>query len=639
MKNKKLNYSLIILLFLLIFSACQKQDSVETVKEYDFSKLFMDASRISLSRENIDSLNIISNYVIDTINEKKLSQEDDFATALKFKGIYSFLNRDFDRAIELYSQAEEIFSKTSNFKELFFIFNNMGVLEMQRNDFEKALRFFIKAADISEKQLNNERLEIVNLNIGNIYINLNNHETAYGYFLKSLEYAKKKSNIIVKINALNNLTITLNYLSLYEDAITYAYRAENLAKEYNMNYYLGSIYNNLATVFESLENYEQSLRYYKESLEYRYIDDEDILKTLNNIISIYVIMKDLQNAENYLNIALKIANENQVELTSIANIYTVADFYYNAGDFSKASTLYRTILYNSRPGFDKELHNQVAELQIKYEAKRKDNKIILLQKDAEINNLRFLQQRRFIITLGVFALFSVIALYVIYRLYTEKMKDNVLLNRERDFSEKLLLNTLPEKVVAEIRSKGEFKPEVFYNCSVIFADIVNFTKISESLSPKDLIFELNDIFTAFDNIFSKYQCERIKTNGDAYIGVCGLPDFVFDNCDKIINAAVEMKDYLLEKSKKSEIKWDVRIGLHTGTVIAAITGVKKYVFDIFGDTVNITARIQNVAEPNEIIVSEAFFMKLKTKYLFKSKMQVNIKGKGDYPVYVMIKDV
>jgi len=209
------------------------------------------------------------------------------------------------------------------------------------------------------------------------------------------------------------------------------------------------------------------------------------------------------------------------------------------------------------------------------------------------------------------------------------------LEKEKEKTEELLLNTLPLKVVNDLKTNGHTEPESFENVTVYFSDIVGFTNISTSLEPAVLIAELNEIFTAFDDIMERNHCERIKTIGDAYLAVCGMPDKHDNHARHMAEAAIEIREYLEERNQNSEINWKIRIGLHSGKVVGGIVGVRKYIYDVFGDTINTTSRMESNSEPMHINVSETTYLLLKDQFQFTAREPMEIKGKGRMKMYFL----
>ncbi len=205
---------------------------------------------------------------------------------------------------------------------------------------------------------------------------------------------------------------------------------------------------------------------------------------------------------------------------------------------------------------------------------------------------------------------------------------NKLIYQEKRKSEQLLLNILPSRVAEHLKEYGVAEPESFDDVTVYFSDIVNFTKSASGLEPKILIDELNDIFTAFDNIMEINQCERIKTIGDAYLAVCGMPISNPNHAENIVNAADEIVDYLDKRNKNSELQWEIRVGIHSGKVVGGVVGVKKYIYDVFGDTINTASRVESNSEPMRINVSENTYSLVLDKFEFIEREAMEVKGKG-----------
>ncbi len=205
--------------------------------------------------------------------------------------------------------------------------------------------------------------------------------------------------------------------------------------------------------------------------------------------------------------------------------------------------------------------------------------------------------------------------------------------QERQKSDALLLNILPVSVANDLKEKGKVTPQSFKNVTIYFSDIVGFTSISEQYEPAFLIDELNDIFTAFDNIMEKNQCERIKTIGDAYMAVCGMPEENENHARNIVQSAIENVAYLRERNLQSKVKWEIRVGIHSGEVVGGVVGIKKYIYDVFGDAVNTAARMESHSEPMRINVSETTCQLAQDQFSFVERKEVMVKGKGDMKMY------
>jgi class 3 adenylate cyclase len=163
----------------------------------------------------------------------------------------------------------------------------------------------------------------------------------------------------------------------------------------------------------------------------------------------------------------------------------------------------------------------------------------------------------------------------------------------------------------------------------MFTDFVNFTGISENLTPGELVEEIHKNFTAFDAIMEKHGIEKIKTIGDAYLAVCGLPNEVEDHAQRITKAALEIQAFMLTNGGK----FQVRIGIHSGQVVAGIVGVKKFAYDIWGDTVNMANRMESNSEPGKINISQATYELIKEEFACEHRGKINAKNKGEVDMY------
>ncbi len=216
----------------------------------------------------------------------------------------------------------------------------------------------------------------------------------------------------------------------------------------------------------------------------------------------------------------------------------------------------------------------------------------------------------------------------------ELSEKNVALTDEKKKSDALLLNILPAEVAEELKTNGFAKARQFENVTLIFTDFVNFTGISEKLSPQQLVEELDYCFKGFDEIIERNQLEKIKTIGDAYLAACGMPHLDPKHAIKVIKAAQEILQFV-QKRKENGGLFDIRIGIHSGPIIAGIVGHKKYAYDIWGDTVNTAARMEQNSEVHKINISETTYNIAKNNFAFVSRGKIIAKNKGEMSMYYL----
>ncbi len=209
------------------------------------------------------------------------------------------------------------------------------------------------------------------------------------------------------------------------------------------------------------------------------------------------------------------------------------------------------------------------------------------------------------------------------------------LEREKERVERLLLNVMPKPVYEEMKDFGTTTPTRVECASVLMLDFVNFTEMAVSKDPSSLVAELNDIFSAFDRIVELFGCERIKTIGDAYIAVSGLPEETPDHAHNVAKVALRMKRYIERRNIAHTEPWRCRIGINSGPMIGSIVGVQKYVYDIFGPGVNLAARMEFHSEPMQITLTEETYELLRDDFIFTERGDFDIKGFGTKTLYFL----
>lgn len=207
------------------------------------------------------------------------------------------------------------------------------------------------------------------------------------------------------------------------------------------------------------------------------------------------------------------------------------------------------------------------------------------------------------------------------------------LEEEKKRTDILLKNILPEEIVNEIKTDGSVKPRFYDEVSILFTEFCEFDMLTSQVRPDLLLKELNDVFGNFDNIVQKYKLEKMKTIGDSYMIAAGLPQKMKDHAEKLLMAALEMRNYIINRNKTKKLKLEIRIGIHTGPVVAGIVGLRKFTYDVWGDTVNIASRMTSGCDPQKINISGVTYNKIKSKFDCVYRGKLNAKGKGEIDMY------
>ncbi len=248
--------------------------------------------------------------------------------------------------------------------------------------------------------------------------------------------------------------------------------------------------------------------------------------------------------------------------------------------------------------------------------------------------------------LGLLAGFVLILAVLFYFRYRSKRRSadelsqkNTLIEAEQKRSDSLLLNILPSAIAQELKTRNKVAARKYEQATVMFVDFKGFTSLAEKLSPELLVEELDYCFSNFDNIISHYRVEKIKTIGDAYMCASGLSDLNASPSD-MVKAALEIQDFMqamkAERMSRAMPFFEARVGIHVGPVVAGVVGAKKFAYDIWGDTVNVAARMEETCDPGKVNVSEAAHMLTKYEFEWQSRGKIAAKNKGMMDMYYVL---
>nr|WP_283773946.1 adenylate/guanylate cyclase domain-containing protein [Aquiflexum sp. TKW24L] len=228
--------------------------------------------------------------------------------------------------------------------------------------------------------------------------------------------------------------------------------------------------------------------------------------------------------------------------------------------------------------------------------------------------------------------------FVVYRRFLYEKQAKQIIEKEKDRSEKLLLNILPAETAEELKEYGSVKVLRNESVTVLFTDFKNFSATAENISPEVLVKSLDYYFKKFDEICSRNNLEKIKTIGDSYMCVGGLPKENQTHPRDVVLAAKEMMAFVNSKSDEGICAFEMRVGIHTGPVVAGIVGIKKWQYDIWGDTVNIASRMESNSVPGKINLSESTYDLISEEFECEYRGSFEIKNRGTWKMYYLIED-
>jgi class 3 adenylate cyclase len=436
-------------------------------------------------------------------------------------------------------------------------------------------------------------------------------------------------------------------LETFKESLRSAREEGNLADEM-------AAANNISAVFGNLHHNAGAISYLDSSEYYVLLAltigkntgrTEDVIIHFLNLATIARDKKKYTSSLAYLDSASANAAGGQFLPLSTDIELVRSKSYRGAGDLDRAlNTLHHHIVLKDSL-LDSEKLKAISEMQEKYESEKKERQI----KELEVVNLNSALREEILTRNRNIYFFAGIGIFLISiglwsRLrFTKKAKAE--LQKEKDISEALLLNILPEEIAKELKEKGAAETQLIDQVTVLFTDFKGFTALSEILSPENLVKGINECFSAFDYIMEKHHVEKIKTIGDAYMAAGGLPTAYETHAIEVLRAAIEIQEFMtnhaLETKARNEPFFETRIGVHTGSVIAGIVGVKKFQYDIWGDTVNIASRMESSGGVGKVNISESTYEIVREykEYKFEARGKIETKGKGELEMYFVTKQI
>ncbi|MEI6817939.1 MAG: adenylate/guanylate cyclase domain-containing protein, partial [Bacteroidota bacterium] len=396
---------------------------------------------------------------------------------------------------------------------------------------------------------------------------------------------------------------------------------------------------NIAQVYYSRNDHIESLKYAFDALKLvdSANDKRGLVLSCINIGANYTKQRKFNDATEYLNKALTTSKQ-MGNLDLMKQSY---DFFAkldsSQGNFNKALEHYKLYIIFRDSLVNTENIKKTAALQMNFEMNKKEKEIDLLKSQQEIDRLNKSKTLGIIFGMGGALLGMISLVLVFYQQRNKISKEKKISEKERERSDELLLNILPAEVANELKQKGSSDARDYEEVTVMFTDFKDFTKISEGMSPSSLVKEIDYCFSAFDNIIHKHGIEKIKTIGDAYMCAGGLPVANKTHAEDTVKAALEIRDFMAnhnkEKLAKGELPFEIRIGINTGPVVAGIVGVKKFAYDIWGDTVNLASRMESSGEAGKVNISGSTYELIKDKFICSHRGKIQTKNKGEVDMY------
>jgi class 3 adenylate cyclase len=575
------------------------------------------------------------------IQAKEMAEKINFlkgkALALKNIGIGYYYQGKYLETLEYWNESLKIFEQLKDDIGVANLLNNIAAIYAEQGDDAKGLDYSLQSLKLSEQAGDKLRILSALNTVGSIYYNKKaTWDKALDFLLKALPLCEEIGNN----EALGVISENIGeiYFEKGDDVKAKNYFEKSI-KVLGNSPNSPFAYNGMGKMYLKEGDFEQALNYHEKALAIAEKLDGKLhmVRSLQGIANVYIKKNDYASALTYYNRAtvlaeqMKVATDLKDIYQEMATAYAKNNDYKNAFKYQSRYADIKDTLYNT------ETNKKLVSLQFDFDLQKKQGEINLLTKDKALTDLQLKRQKfakwALVVGLGMVLMITVL----IFRSYRVKAKTNKILDNQKAQIEHLLLNILPAEVAKELQHEGHATPRYYENVSVLFTDFKGFTSLADTLSPQEVVAELNDCFIAFDEIVEKYGLEKIKTIGDSYMCAGGIPVTNDEHPVNMIRAGIDIRDYMHNKNERRKAAglpgWELRIGIHTGPVVAGVVGKNKYAYDIWGSTVNIASRMESNGEPGQINISSAAYELIKEKYECTYRGKIFAKNIGEIDMY------
>ena len=555
------------------------------------------------------------------------------------------------KSLFYYLPIEDLIERFGSMQEKSILYNNLGRQYATLHDYKKAIEYFEKA-ELQCVYIPCDYPDVLYANMGIALHNIGNTKRGIEYLLKARAILVNRKDNVALAN-LEHLLAGVYFKSndLY-NAISHNNIAIELAKETKQATVLAEAYKTAADLYHELYDFEKAFAFYKNYLnlvdsvrleeqarQQRLNQQRSLLSEAEGQIKYLIARQNYKDLElgqvrfererlELLNKNLELESRQKEDKILLYQAQKAVDGAKQRELISEAMRSRQALLLAARELDTEKQKREISELKRQDEIDRtqrmvdstsRAQEVAILRKDKDITDLQLRQQdtfRRFvyglgsllIVILGLLALGWAFARRTNNRLNKQNRKiqaQNLEIAEERHKSDRLLRNVLPEQIAQELKTKGYATPRYYDSVTVVFTDFVNFTRLSANLAPEALVDELDECFLAFDEICEKHGLEKIKTIGDAYMCAGGIPIPNETHPTDAVAAAAEMLLWLQTRNNENAnaIFQEMRIGVHTGPVVAGVIGKNKFAYDIWGDAVNLAARLEQHGVSGKINIS------------------------------------
>lgn len=564
------------------------------------------------------------------------------AQALRYLGLARYNQARFGEAVDAWLRGTVLFDSVNDLSNLARLYSNIGAVYESQSEDMKALEFNLKSQKVAEQIGDTLRLLSALTNIGAIY---GKKEQTFAKALEidslALDYAVKKGDRYVEGTLAANMG-DIYYKQGNDSLALIQFKRALAAYSVDGNENIPYALLNIGKVYARRGEFTRALDFQQRAYDYAAKTDakRDMSAALNALGGTRFRMQSYADALEMFHRAESIARLINAK-TELREAYEgLADSYKKLGDYKNAYTFQNRLTLLKDTLYNMEYTQKMEGLILNFEIDKKQNQITILNKDKELQEADLKRQK---LAKNAFLAGLILILFIafiIFRNYRAKVKINKILDRQKDEIESLLLNILPVSVAHELKTDGKATPRSYEAITVLFSDFSGFTTIAQSMTPEELVSELNEIFSAFDEITDRNHLEKIKTIGDAYMCAGGIPTANTTHAVDAVRAGLEIQKYMTHRNEQRAEKgmplWELRVGIHSGPVTAGVVGKRKYAYDIWGDAVNIASRMESSGVTGRVNISAATYERVQQVFECNYRGKIHAKNVGEIDMYFVV---
>ncbi len=570
-----------------------------------------------------------------TLSEK-LKYGKGVALALKNIGLANYMKGDYIQTLDYWNQSMQAFDSIGDKSGVANLLSNLGAVYFNQGDDASALEYYLKSLKLAEELDDTLRIITNCINIGAVYFNKKATKS------KALEFYKRAlplSELHGDNDAIGTVSVNMGEIYLermdLDSALLYF---EKSLKAFEGSENLPYTLINIGKVYRYRKDYSKAILFQSQAYDYsKYLDAKnDIALSLIALGETYNENNNLKKSLEYFTEAEKISKEIGANYQLKETYQGLASTYARMEDYRQAFKYQNLLLSIKDTLFNLDIEKKLGTLQFGFDLEKKESQISLLTKDKEIQEQELKRQK--VVRNSFIGGFTIVLLFAA-TFFAQKNR----IAKEKKRSDELLLNILPEETAEELKATGTAKAKSIDSVTVMFTDFKNFTQASEKLSAEELVAEINLCYSEFDRIITKYGLEKIKTIGDSYMCAGGLPVPSNTHAEDIVRAGLEMQKFITENKSKREKEnlpyFELRLGIHTGPVVAGIVGIKKFAYDIWGDTVNTASRMESSGAVGKVNISGFTYQLIKDKFECTRRGMIEAKNKGQIEMYFVEREL